>query len=469
MTDHRPRRRRSPKARAGRARGIAAALAAGLLLGGGIGTPSPAEAQEPRPVSLDEAVEIALRQSPDVDEAAARVEGAESGRLGAFGSFLPRVDLGYGYSNSSTGRLDPTGQGITNTSWTAQLTASYNLFSGFSRLSRVRSARRDVRAANARFEERRYQTILDVKTSYFAAVANRELVAVQERRVERQEAQLDSVRVGLEIGQLARTDVLRSQVALNNARLELVRARSAARASNFELSRAVGAGEPIAPSPEASLDPEPLPFSRERLQTMAVAAGPSLRAARAEAEAAAAQVGVRRSAYLPDFNFSGGWAWSNEEFPPQRRSWRIFLFGSYPLFDGFRREEQLGRAEADANAARARARATELQLVADVNAAYDQAETARSSLRLAETTVELSREELEMQRERFRLGRGTILELQEAQIALEQAEADRVRARFDYQLGLARLEYLLGRDLPEGEEDGGDAGGDAPGDPPPTP
>jgi outer membrane protein TolC len=61
--------------------------------------------------------------------------------------------------------------------------------------------------------------------------------------------------------------------------------------------------------------------------------------------------------------------------------------------------------------------------------------------------VDLSREDLRVSQERYRLGLATILDLQSAQITLLEAEVNLIRAQFDYQLGLARLEALLGTDL----------------------
>jgi outer membrane protein TolC len=49
--------------------------------------------------------------------------------------------------------------------------------------------------------------------------------------------------------------------------------------------------------------------------------------------------------------------------------------------------------------------------------------------------------------ERYRLGLATILDLQSAQITLLEGQVGLIRSRFDYQLGLARLEALLGTNL----------------------
>lgn len=411
------------------------------------GEPAGESARAPRLLTLREAIDAALRRSPDLAITEAERDGADADRLAAYGAFLPSLSFDYGYSLSSTGRLDPTGQTITNTSYTGQLTARYDIFSGFRRVADVSASRRRSEAADARHRDRRFRVVLETKTAYFEAVAARELAEVERDRVRRQEAQLDSVRVQLELGQTARTDLLRSEVALNVARLALVRAENAARTADFRLARAIGSPEPVEPSEADVLEPRPLPLDREAATAAALGAGPAVGSARAEAAAARAGVLAEKSAWLPEFSFAGGWAWSDAEFPPTNRSWRIFVFGGIPLFNGFQRENRIWQARARADAAEATARAEELRVREEVQAAYDAVEAARVSIDLAATTVALAREELAATQERFRFGRGSILEMQEAQISLRQAEADVVRARFDYQVGVATLEYLLGTEL----------------------
>ncbi len=107
------------------------------------------------------------------------------------------------------------------------------------------------------------------------------------------------------------------------------------------------------------------------------------------------------------------------------------------------------RAQALADAAQSQQRAAELQLIVDLDAAYNTIQVATASIELAEQSVELSREDLRVSSERYRLGLATILDLQTAQIAVSQAEVDLISRRFEYHLGVASLESLLGRTLPE--------------------
>jgi len=397
-----------------------------------------------RTVSLAEALELARANAPTLEQSASALEIARYNELTAWGSFLPSASLSYGYSNSSSARLDPTSQGFSTTNYSARLSGSIDLFDGMRRFNSLKEAQLGVDASSARYRQTQYQTSEAVKVAYYNAVARRELVRVEADRVQRQEDQLSFVRQQLELGRATRSDVLRSQVDLNNAKVALLNAQNSERASTYTLAEAVGLREPLAPEEAAALETDVMMPDREEIVSQALAGAPSLVSARADSRASEAAVAGAKSAYLPSLSLSGGWAWSNSDFPPENRSWSLSLSGSLPLFNGFSREAQLYTAQARRDQARADERAVELTLRSDLDSALGTIEAAVASIDLAQQTVELSAEDLRVTRERYRLGLATILDLQSAQITLRQAEVDLIQRRFDYRIGIARLEAILG-------------------------
>ena len=270
---------------------------------------------------------------------------------------------------------------------------------------------------------------------------------MEERRVQRQADQLEFVRQQLELGRATRSDSLRSQVDLNNAQLALLNAENNARTRTFELTEVIGSETLVGPTPEAELAMAAIPFTRDELFAMADVTAPALQAASVAVEAAEAAVSSARSSYLPSITVGAGYGWANQEFPPSNRSWSFSLRGSYPLFNGFSRETQVFRARASADQARQAERAARLNLSSLLDARYATAQSALAGVDLAERNVELSEESLRVVQERYQLGLATILELQDAQITLTQAEVDLVRGRFDYEAAVAGIEALLGRRL----------------------
>lgn len=426
-------------------------FAAGLLILAGT---KPAPGQEVaappdsvRRVTLDEATEIAVRRSPSMAQAEANLASARAGVTGAFGSFLPSVNVGYGYTTASTGRLDPTGQSITRTSYSTQLSGNLTLFDGMRRFHDLESSRKTAAAQRETYRQQRFQTVLQVKTAFYNAVAARRRVDVERARVERLRNQLDFVRQQIQLGQATRSDSLRTRVDLNNAQVALLNAGQNARSARYSLAETMGLEEPVAPSEAATLEPDSLRWSLDELVRVARERSPSVQSARLELQAAEAEVSSARSAYWPSFSLSGGLDWASEAFPPENRSWSLRVSGSVPLFNGLQRETSVDRAQAQVEVSRAQRQAAQLAVRTDVNDAYSQIQTAVAQLELARESVELAREDLRVTRQRYRLGVATIVDLQQAEIGLQQARVDVIRRQFDYQVGLAQLESVIGTDL----------------------
>ncbi len=428
----------------------ALALAAGLVWLAGPGDAHGQRTTAPdtvRRVTLEEATEVALRRSPSVEQARANVRNAEAGVTGSLGSFLPSVSLGYGYSTASTGRLDPTGQAITRTNYSTQVTGNMTLFDGMRRFHDLESSRMSAASQGESYRQQRYQALLQVKTAFYNAVAARRRVEVEQARVDRLENQLDFVRQQIQLGQATRSDSLSTRVDLNNAEVALLNARQDRRSARYSLAETMGLDEPAAPVEEATLEPDSLEWSLEELVSIARERAPSVRSARLDLQAAEAEVSSAKSSYWPSVSLSGGYDWASEAFPPGNRSWSIRLSGSIPLFDGLQRETNIDRAQAQAAVSRAQERAAELAVRTDVNDAYSQVETASAQLALARESVELARENLRVAEQRYRQGVATIVELQQAQISLQQAQVDVIRRQFDHQAGVAQLESVIGSEL----------------------
>jgi outer membrane protein TolC len=162
-------------------------------------------------------------------------------------------------------------------------------------------------------------------------------------------------------------------------------------------------------------------------------------------------VSQARAAYWPTLNLGGrvNWSGSAPTDDPLRLSHsRSFsLSGSWALFNGFSREENVVRSDvaldnAEADAADARREVTALLIgyLADLDA-------ARAGLEIARTSVRASEEDLRVQNERYRLGASTIIDILVSQESLTQAGVDEVNARFTYLRAKAQIEALIGRRL----------------------
>ena len=413
-------------------------------------------AQEPRRVTLGDALRLALQNQPATVQARQDVRVAEAQERQAFGAFLPSINTIMSETRNSTTRVDATSGGaranLPPYNASLGLSASLDLFTGFRRGAQRRSAGATTALREATQLRQEYAVALSTKQAFFDALAAQELVAVAETRLRRADEQLKLVSERLRLGATTRSDSLRSRVEYGNAQLTLIQAQADLRTAEANLARAIGIEGLVAPARDTTLEIRLGALDTAGLRREALATAPSIREAEASVTSTRASLSASRAAYLPTVTATGNKNWvrtENDLFSgvPFTPSWSVRVALSYPIFNGFLRETNIVSADANATAAEARLRDARLLLDANLTQSFAALEAADAKIDVARVSVAAAEEDLRMQRERYRLGASTIIEVLTSQVSLDQAQVDLVRARYDYLVARAQIEAYVGHSL----------------------
>ena len=281
-------------------------------------------------------------------------------------------------------------------------------------------------------------SVLDVVTArQFVEVAGQGLSDAREHL--RIAENLEAAGMGLA------SDVLRAKVAVASAEGAKVTAEN-----RLELARrglALAMGEPGAPPVDVIGPPPEFPDPGRTGESETGALGRAdLRASSLRVANAVRYVRFRQSGYLPDVGLAAAYQVDAEDSPfsPDNRSWKVGVGLTWNLFDGLRREAELGKAATELRRARAYHRGMRDQAAFDeaqadlgVKEATIRGEIARAALASAEEGVRLLSSRYEN-----RLGR--MVDLLDAQTALDGARAARIRAENDVRLSRAQRLYATG-------------------------
>ncbi len=403
-------------------------------------------------LTLDEVVQRALQTSPDIVQAESSVNTAQSGERLALGNYLPSLSLTTNYGLASSERLNPETNTLvsgSSDSYRAGLNAGMDVFTAGRRGAESRRAQAVTEAAQATLIERRFAVTLAAKRAYFDVAKARELVAVADARLQRAREGEEAAQRRLQVGSATRSDVLRSQLETTNARAALASAQAQYRAAAFALARVVGADGPVFARPFTEQTPRALALSDAELVQLAVEQAPRVVSADANFTSARAGATVARALYFPSLRVNGGYNWFNSDptFNNGRLSWNLGVGISYPIFNGFTREDQIARAEASARNASAASADARRFARAELERVLGALRLAEEQVDLTRQAVEVAREDLRVQDERYKLGMTTILDRITSQVNLMDAERNEVAARYDYEIARAELEALIGRTL----------------------
>ncbi|MEJ2237719.1 MAG: TolC family protein [Gemmatimonadales bacterium] len=351
-------------------------------------------------------------------------------------------------TNSSTRFDDNTQRTVTgsSTSYSTGINANLTIFDGMSRLFDNRVANANASAADATLINQEFQTTLQTKQTFFSALAAEELVRVSETQIQRSLEQHNISKEKLAAGTATRSDTLRSSVDLANARLQKLNAEAQLANAEASLAQLIGVDGAVKAIREDRLL-QLVDLDTTGLRDEAVQRSPSIYQADASLRAASAQVSASYGTYLPRLSASYSRSWSGTELWNRNPSWSARLSVSWNLFNGFSRETNKMRAQVTRDNARAEADDARRNVNTQLTQYLTTLAQARAQLEIAQGNRAASEEDLRVQRERYRLGAATLVEVLVAQASLDEAEVSIVQARLDYLVAKAQIEALIGREL----------------------
>jgi outer membrane protein len=428
-----------------------------LLLALGLGGISPGLQGQERSVTLADAIRLSERVQPLVVRAQGDIETANAQRRSAWGTYLPTVSLSSSANTFSAGgpaRVDPaTGQllsgNTSNQSLNTSLSASVDLFTGFRRGAEMSAARANQTAAEASFVDARFQQALTTTNQFLDALAAEQLVRVRETSVRRAEEQLKTSIAKLQAGSATRSDSLRSRVTLGSAQLDLIRAQTDLATAEAGLGRLIGETGRVKALDDSAFYRVIQWPDTAALRSEAEAKSPRIQSSVAAADAARAGLKATRAAYWPSLDLAANTAWnaSRSSDYDVYSNRQLSLGLRWSIFDGFARELAVAERSASLDVAAATAADERRSVAAELTARLAELAAARVQIDITGTSVVAAEEDLRVQRERYRLGASTIVDVLTSQEALSQAEVDVVVARFDYLRAKASVEALIGRRL----------------------
>ena len=420
---------------------------AGALAAQQTPTPTPL-----RSVTLDQAVQLTLEHSPTMVQAQGTVRTTTASERTAIGAFLPSVNASSGTSLASAKRFNSATNTLTDgssRSYTWALSASLPIFSGGQRVADLKAARAENAAADANLIQQQFAVTLTAKTTFFNVLRDGELVRVAQAQLQEAQEALDAANMRLKVGSATRSDVLRAQLSLNQAKQAVLQAQTSEASAQYALGRLVGAKEPVGATAPPTPEPQPLAVAEADLPSLVEAQAPTVVSAQAQVKSATASITAARAQYFPAARLSTGTNWLNDvaSLGGGNKSWNVGLSVSLPIFNGFQREASVETANVGADNARAQLADARLNARATLEADLASLKQTAQQLSLTQEAVQVAEEDLRVQTERYRLGAGTMLDRLTSEAALVQAQTNAVNARYDYQIARAQLEALVGRAL----------------------
>lgn len=439
--------------RPGRAKRFAAAsLGLSILL-------APFLAAQDRPLTLDEAVKLALERNErslstreDVNAANARV-----GQARAF--FLPTITSTSGYTRRAYEVRRVVGDTevvISRFNALAEtLALSLTLFDATSvvGLSAVRSQRNAAVAAAA---EGRRQLAFEVSQAFLATLGTSQVREASVRRFGFAKQSLDAAKARFAAGLTSVNDVTRAELEYATAEVGVTQVQGQVETSTLQLGYLLDAQDAVRGPlvvPEFLIEAASAEAANtEALVAEALARRLDVGSLRWLASAQHALAKVPMLDWLPTLSASGRYSITNEpSFNNRNWNWTAGATLSWTLFDGWARFDQRREQKALAKLADLDVQAATRRVDVEVRQALVSLTNQRASLKQASVAQDVARKNATETTELYRQGLASALQVADAIVSLFEAEVAFVQERYGLGVAFLNLEAALGLD-PFGKE-----------------
>lgn len=416
------------------------------------------------PLSLGEAVLLALKENPGLKAAGFSVPAAEAQVAKARARFLPQVGFFQTYSTSDNPaqvftyklnqrlfkekdfQLDNLNNPPSYGNYRTGLTASQPIFQAGEAYLGYRQARLGREAAASQVLAQRQQVIYQVTKAYFGRhLAEARLKVVQEAR-KTAAANRRLVQARFDSGAVVRADLLSADVHLARLTQEEMTAAGQVEIARSALATAVGVPDLVSrPLTAAPREAAPLPANLEDLDKVAAEKRPDLKRLALAARIAAQEHLKARLNHLPRLQVTAEYDVDQRYlFGRSADSYTVMAVLHLNLFNGL---ANLARQrEARARAAQALEEERQfLDLIRhQVTESVQNLKTAHARLEVSRAAVAQARESLRLIRLRYEEGLTILVDLLTAEDAKKEAELNMLSALFDTHLAHAGLELALG-------------------------
>ena len=398
--------------------------------------------------------------------------------------FTHQFDFGFNYQFGYN-----IGRGTNNSTFT-NLNPSWNNTLGFAfaqPLLRGRGkeasgaqlllAKRNAEVSDHVFRTQVETILFSVVQTYWELVFAHRNLEVSQRSLQLAQEQLGRTQVQVEVGMLASIEETQAEVAVAQRRNELIIARNGLEDATDNLKVLLKA-ESLPGGWETVIDltdaPEITPRQAdidEEIQS-ALANRPEIATARAQIAARQVEVNVTRNSMLPALDVVGGVTFVGiggdtivrEPFPGQKiieilpggygdalsalygfgfSTWRVGFNFSMPIGNSTARGNY-AQATLNEDKARTELERTEQQAILEVRQAVRAVSAAGELVTSMAKTLELAKQQLTIEQDRFDVGMSTNFEVLAFQDELRRAEAQELRAMIDYRNAQALLARVTG-------------------------
>lgn len=420
-------------------------------------------------VSLKQAIQNAYKNDPNIIKTENTIEAQESNIRASYGNLYPDLKLNAGWTRSNqvieegnyfiNGIITPIkASNTTGNNYNLNLRSDVTIFDGLANLDRVDLAEQTQSQYKIQLQNLKQDIALNVIASYISVLKNEQVVVINQSNLEDSRAQLEKIKIFVEVGRRTLTDVYNQDVTVSQNELAVEQSRNnlnksisdLAFVANLPLDRsyAVIRSEFNTDLTFGELDSYVTQNSNSDLLTAgALKNRYDYKSKVQNLDVLQSSIDIARGSLIfPTITGFGSYSLTGTRLSDvsKQRVFNIGLTLSYPIFQGFSLDNQRQQAIINYRSAEEDIKLVKNQISLEIKKAILDLKSLLKQIEITERTLKSAEQNKYLAEESYRVGIGTLIDVNTASVNLNNLLINKSNIIYDFILAQKRLEYYQG-------------------------
>ena len=422
--------------------------------------------ETPVVITLEQALQIALSENVSVKVADMEIQRTGFAKKGTYAALYPQIDLSASYQRTIKKQAMFMAMGEGQEPMKIEV-GMYNTINVASSVvmpivnaqlwESLKISGMDVELAVEKARSSRLDMVTQVKNAYFATLFAKEAAEVYGQVYDNALKNLQETQKKYDAQKASEMELLRAKTTVENAVPNVYNAESSIVLALWQLKAVLGVDLDMNLDIDGKLSDyaTQMFYDIHQHDNATLANNSTMKQLAIQAEQLASNIRIQKFAALPTLSGSFNFAYMSmandvalKEFPWIPYS-TAALSLNIPIFAGGKRHNQIRQAQNQYSQVQLQVENTERQLKIAIRQSLATMETNMKSYYAAQTALSSAQKGYDITEASYKVGRSTLIELNDAQLALTQAKLAESQAIYNFVVAKAQLEQTLGHDFTE--------------------
>lgn len=420
-------------------------------------------------VTLKEAIQHAYNNDPNIAKINYNIDAQESNIRARYGNLFPDLKFSTGWTRSNQvlkgGSINQNGITIpvpetneTSDNFSLSLRSDVTLFDGMTSYDHIDLAKLTKKQYQLQLKKQKQDIAVKIIADYVTVLKLQQVVKINEATLADSRAQLERIKIFVEVGRRTMSDVYQQDVVVAQNELAVEQAKNnvnkslsdLAYNSNLPLDRnyAVNENEFNTEIPYSTL--EAYVIQNQNTDNLVAAAYRNrydLKTTEQNLDILQTNIEIARgNQYFPVLSGFGSYSLSGNKIDKISNQ-RVFTIGlslSYPIFQGFQLDNQRQLAQINYRSAQEDIKLVKNQIALQIKKAVLDLRSLLKQIEITDRNLKNAEQNKLLAEESYRVGLGTVLDVNTASTNLNNILINKSNLIYDFILAQKQLEYYQG-------------------------